>query len=44
VGAEVLTPGDASVLEVGEDYILGLRRDAVGVEFVESYSLDRKTF
>jgi len=41
--AEVLTPGDVSVLEVGEDYILGVRRDAVGVEFVESYSLDRGT-
>lgn len=34
-------PGSFSVREIGEDYILGTRDDALGIEYVESWSLDR---
>ncbi|WP_420442086.1 hypothetical protein [Candidatus Palauibacter sp.] len=34
-------PGSFTVAEIGEDYILGTRRDELGIEYVESWSLDR---
>ncbi len=34
-------PGSFSVEEIGEDYILGTREDALGIEYVESWPLDR---
>ena len=34
-------PGSFSVEEIGEDYILGTRDDELGVEYVESWPLDR---
>ncbi len=34
-------PGSFSVEEIGEDYILGTRRDELDVEYVESWPLDR---
>ena len=34
-------PGSFTVEEIGEDHILGTRRDALGIEYVESWSLDR---
>ncbi|WP_420449194.1 hypothetical protein [Candidatus Palauibacter sp.] len=37
----VEVPGSFAVTEIGEDYILGTRRDALDIEYVESWSLDR---
>ncbi len=34
-------PGSFAVTEIGEDYILGTRRDELDIEYVESWSLDR---
>ncbi len=34
-------PGSFSVREIGADYILGTREDALGIEYVEYWSLDR---
>jgi len=34
-------PGSFSVEEIGEDYILGTRDDDLGIEYVESWPLDR---
>ncbi|WP_423926680.1 hypothetical protein [Candidatus Palauibacter sp.] len=34
-------PGSFRVTEIGEDYILGTRRDALDIEYVESWPLDR---
>ena len=34
-------PGSFAVREIGEDYILGTRRDELDIEYVESWSLDR---
>ncbi len=30
------------VLEIGGDYVLGVERDALGVEYVKKYRLDRR--
>ena len=35
------TPAGLSIFEVGEDYILGLTRDDLGVEYVQVWSLER---
>ena len=37
----VRTPGGTTVFEIGEDYILGLGTDDLGVEYVEVWGLDR---
>lgn len=37
----VETPGGLDVYEIGEDYILGLATDELGVEFVQVWSLER---
>ena len=37
----VETPAGLSVFEIGEDYILGLATDDLGVEFVQVWSLER---
>ena len=34
-------PGSFNVREIGEDYILGTREDALDIEYVESWPLDR---
>ncbi len=34
-------PGSFAVEEIGEDYILGTRDDELGIEYVESWPLDR---
>ncbi|WP_419950444.1 hypothetical protein [Candidatus Palauibacter sp.] len=34
-------PGSFAVREIGEDYILGTREDALDIEYVESWPLDR---
>ena len=34
-------PGSFAVQKIGEDYILGRRQDALDIEYVESWSLDR---
>ncbi|WP_425153649.1 hypothetical protein [Candidatus Palauibacter sp.] len=34
-------PGSFRVTEIGEDYILGTRRDALDIEYVQSWPLDR---
>ena len=41
VNVIVEMPGSFSVEEIGEDYILGTRDDELGVEYVESWPLDR---
>jgi len=35
------TPAGLSIFEIGEDYILGLARDDLGVEFVQMWTLER---
>ena len=44
-GGQVLgfmeTPAGLDIFEIGEDYILGLVRDALGVEYVQVWSLER---
>ena len=37
----VETPAGLSIFEIGEDYILGLARDDLGVEYVRMWSLER---
>ena len=37
----VETPAGLSIFEIGEDYILGRARDALGVEYVQVWSLER---
>jgi hypothetical protein len=39
--ARASTPADLLVTEIGEDYIVGLWRDEMEVEFVHAYRLDR---
>ena len=34
-------PGSFAVEEIGADYILGTREDELGIEYVESWPLDR---
>lgn len=38
---EVSTPPGLSIFEIGADYVLGLRRDQLGVQFVVMLPLDR---
>ncbi len=38
----VRTPGGTTVFEIGEDYILGLGTDDLGVEYVYMWGLDRE--
>jgi len=44
-GGQVLgfmeTPADLDIFEIGEDYILGHTRDALGVEYVQVWTLER---
>ena len=35
------TPPGLEVFEIGEDYVLGLVEDELGVEYVQLWSLDR---
>lgn len=37
----VAVPEDLGFLEIGEDYILGVRTDDLGVEYVDMYQLER---
>ena len=37
----VETPADLQIYEIGEDYILGRKRDELGVEYVQLWPLDR---
>ena len=37
----VETPADLEVFEIGEDYVLGLGRDELGVEYVQLWALSR---
>ena len=37
----VETPGGLDIYEIGEDYILGLATDEVGVEYIQVWSLER---
>ena len=37
----VETPPGLDVLEIGEDYVLGLVEDELGVEYVQLWALDR---
>lgn len=39
---EVSTPPALHILEIGADYVLGLRRDELGVPFVVMVTLDRR--
>lgn len=39
--ARIAVPSPLQVLEVGRDYLLGLRRDELGIEKVEMYSVTR---
>jgi hypothetical protein len=39
----VTTPDDVFPLEIGEDYLLGVRRDELDVEYVEVYTVERPT-
>jgi hypothetical protein len=41
VHARVSTPADLLVTEIGEDYVVGLWRDEMEVEFVHAYRLER---
>ena len=36
-------PSCFRLFEIGADYVLGLRRDDLGVEFVELYELEAAT-
>jgi hypothetical protein len=38
----VTVPAGLDVYDVGRDYVLGLRKDDLGVEHVEMYALSRK--
>ena len=37
----VTTPRDVTIQTIGEDYILGVWKDEMDVEYVRMYSLDR---
>ena len=37
----VKLPQDLDVMEIGMDYVLGVARDELGVEYVQVYGLDR---
>lgn len=41
LSGRVTTPDNVSILEIGEDYLLGVYRDELGVEYVHVYSLER---
>jgi hypothetical protein len=41
VSGRVMAPQGFSVLEIGGDYILGVYRDDMGVEYLRQYSLQR---
>jgi hypothetical protein len=38
----VAIPPDLSIMEIGQDYVLGVWRDPLDVEFVHLYSLQRE--
>ena len=38
----VETPSELDVFEIGEDYVLGLVKDELGVEYVQVWALDRE--
>lgn len=38
----VETPPGLEVFEIGEDYVLGLAEDELGVEYVQMWALDRE--
>jgi len=39
--ATLSLPSDFSVLDIGDDYVLGVRRDELGLEVLELYQLNR---
>ena len=41
LSGRVTIPDNVSILEIGEDYLLGLYRDELGVEYVHVYSVER---
>ena len=42
VRARVTTPDAVNLLEIGEDYVIGLWRDTLGVEYVQMHRLERR--
>jgi hypothetical protein len=41
LSGRVTTPRDFGILEVGVDYLLGVYRDELGVEYLHQYALER---